>query len=76
MPVPEYQLRAARLYAKNNRAKINAKRKLSYFLGNCCKIIGNPQWSQDEKIDRIIKVKNYNIYQNEDKFLDLLNRKI
>ncbi len=26
MPVPEYQLRASRLYAKNNRAKINEKR--------------------------------------------------
>lgn len=74
--VPEYILRNTRKYASNNREKINAKRKLSYFLSNCCKIIGNPEYSQQDKMDRIRKVKNYEIYENDPKFVDLINRKI
>lgn len=76
MPVPEYQLRASRNYAKTHRAIINEKRKRSYFLANCCKIIGNPDYSQAEKMVHIGKVKNYELYQNDPKFLDLINRKI
>ena len=75
--VPEYILRNTRKYASNNREKINENRKKKYFLVNVSKIVGNPEYtSQAVKMEHIEKLRNYDKYKEDPKFVDYIGRKI
>lgn len=74
--VPEYILRNTRKYASNNREKINENRKKKYFLVSVSKIVGNAEYSQAVKIEHIEKLRNYDKYKEDPKFIHDIARKI
>jgi len=69
---PIYILRATRKYAKENREKINLVRKRNTFIKRVKIILENNKMDDFEKHIKIIFSKNYELFENDEKVMELM----
>ena len=69
---PEYTLRAVRKYSKVHRDKINEHRKFVYFCRFVQDMLEEEDMTNDEKLYFITVKKNYELYKENPKVIELL----
>lgn len=66
---PVYTRRACLNWAKRNKTHINACRKKKYFLKKVKLVLSS---NSTDKLDKIMNIKNIELYHEDDSFLELI----
>jgi hypothetical protein len=69
---PAYTRRACLNWAKRNKTYINACRKKKYFFNKVRLVLENDEIDTEDKIDILMKIHNYDLYKDDEEFIELI----